>query len=197
MVACASAVWLYCELVLLLRPQSFFGASSFASVPARPDPVWGKGVWASRVAACAAAVRFPTGAGAFFRWWSGAAGFGGRSSASSRSVGADGGLLVVLACAGRRVPGWRLFAVVERLTAAGGSGSAIPAVVVDLLVVAIAGSVRSGSAVPGDVGDSLRLFFCVVFFVVFFFFFFFFVFFVFFLFVESKGDDLIGLTATE
>ena len=91
-------------------------------------------------------------------------------------MGADGGLLVVLACAGRRVPGWRLFAVVERRTAAGGSGSAIPAVVVDLLVVAIAGSVRSGSAVPGDVGDSWRLFsvlFSLLFFFSFFLFFFF------------------------
>ncbi len=99
-------------------------------------------------------------------------------------MGADGGLLVVLACASRRVPGWRLFAVVERgcwRPAVGGSRSAIPAVVVDLLVVAVAGSVRSGSAVTGDVGDSLRLFFCVVFFVVFFLLFPFFVFLFFFI----------------
>jgi hypothetical protein len=87
----------------------------------------------------------------------------------------------VLACAGRRVPGWRLSCWWSGgcwRQEVGGSRSAIQAVAADLLVVAVAGLVRSGSAVPGDVGDSWRLFFCVVFFVVLFFLFFVFFFFV-------------------
>ncbi len=112
-------------------------------------------------------------------------------------MGADGGLLVVLACAGRRVPGWRLFAVVERrMVAAGGRwlqvGDSFPFWWWRSWGRCVPG--RRSLATSATVCDCFSVLFSLLFF---FFFFFFLFFFCFFLFVESKGDDLIGLTATE
>ncbi len=99
---------------------------------------------------------------------------GGRSSASSWSVGPDGGLLVVL--------GGVRGSACSRL--------AVPAVIVDLLVVARGrgvGAFRFGGTRRRRRQLAIVFLCCFLFF----FFLFLFLFFCFFLlFVESKGDDL-------